>query len=69
MLFPYARICHAKSIKFNEAGEMTSFDFGRCVALAEKKGFQGIYSIEYEGEGDPYLGVTRTVALLKKALG
>ena len=68
MMFPYAQICHAKSIDFDEKGEMTTFDFGRCVALAEKLGFRGIYSIEYEGKGDPYDGVTKTVALLKRAL-
>ena len=68
MMFPYAQICHAKSHDFDERGEMTAFDFRRCVALAEKAGFRGIYSIEYEGKADPYEGVTRTVALLKQAL-
>jgi sugar phosphate isomerase/epimerase len=66
MMFPYARICHAKSIDFNEKGEMTTFDFHRCVALAEKAGFKGVYSVEFEGKGDPYDGVTKTIAMLRK---
>ena len=67
-LFPYAKVCHAKTLEFNAQGEMTSFDFGACVALAEKAGFKGMYSIEYEGSGDPMQGVSWTIALLKKAL-
>lgn len=68
MMFPYAKICHAKSLKFNEKGEHISFDFPACVALAEKLGYQGVYSIEFEGDGDPMQGVAWTLALLKKAL-
>ena len=68
MMFPYAKICHAKTLEFNAQGEMTSFDFPACVALAEKAGFQGVYSIEFEGSGDPMQGVTWTLAILKKAL-
>ena len=67
-LFPYAKVCHAKTLEFDRQGEMTSFDFPACVALAEKSGFTGMYSIEYEGSGDPMQGVSWTLALLKKAL-
>jgi sugar phosphate isomerase/epimerase len=67
-LFPYAKVCHAKTLEFNDKGEMTSFDFPACIKLAEKSGFKGMYSIEYEGSGDPMQGVTWTIALLKKAL-
>ena len=67
-MFPYAKVCHAKTLEFNDQGEMTSFDFGACVALAEKAGLTGMYSIEYEGSGDPMQGVPWTIALLKKAL-
>jgi hypothetical protein len=47
---------------------MTSFNFPACIALAEKIGFAGVYSIEFEGSGDPMQGVAWTLAMLKKAL-
>jgi sugar phosphate isomerase/epimerase len=68
MMFPYAKICHAKTLEFNATGEMTSFDFPGCIALAEKAGFTCVYSIEFEGSGDPMQGVAWTLAMLKKAL-
>ena len=67
LLFPYAKtVCHAKGLEFDAAGNETKFDFPKCVAISKKAGYKGVYSIEYEGPGDPYTGVHAVVAELLK---
>ena len=62
LLFPYARtVCHAKGLEFDANGNETKFDFARCVEIAKHAGYKGVYSIEYEGPGDPYEGVQKVV--------
>jgi sugar phosphate isomerase/epimerase len=62
LLFPYAHIvCHAKGMDFDAAGRETRFDFPKCIDISKRAGFKGIYSIEYEGPGDPYAGVQKTL--------
>jgi sugar phosphate isomerase/epimerase len=69
LLFAYARVvCHAKGLQFNAAGSETQYDFPKCVALAKNAGYKGVYSIEYEGPGDPYDGVQKVVNELEKYL-
>jgi hypothetical protein len=68
-LFPYAHeVCHAKGLDFDAAGNETKFDFPRCIELSKKYAFQGVYSIEYEGPGDPYAGVQKTLDELLRYL-
>jgi len=67
LLCPYAKtVCHAKGLEFDAAGNETKFDFPKCVEIPKKAGFKGVYSIEYEGPGDPYVGVHAVVAELLK---
>lgn len=67
-LLPYAAtVCHAKD-RSHENGKKVTVDLTRCVAMARKAGFQGVYSIEYEGSLDPHVGVARVVGELKAAL-
>jgi sugar phosphate isomerase/epimerase len=69
LLFPYAHVvCHAKGLDFDSAGNETKFKFPKCVEISKKAGFKGIYSIEYEGPGDPYEGVQKTLDELLKYL-
>jgi hypothetical protein len=69
LLFPYAHVvCHAKGLVFDSAGNETKFNFPKCIEISKKAGFQGIYSIEYEGPGDPYEGVQKTLDELLKYL-
>ena len=69
LLFPYAHVvCHAKGLDFDSAGIETKFDFPKCIEISKKAGFKGIYSIEYEGPGDPYAGVQKTLDELLKYL-
>ena len=44
------------------------FDFPKCVQTSKAAGFKGVYSIEFEGEGDPYEGVHKVVEELKRNL-
>ncbi len=69
LLFPYAHVvCHAKGLEFDARGNETKFDFPNCVEIARKSGFRGVYSIEYEGPGDPYVGVQKVLDELLRYL-
>jgi sugar phosphate isomerase/epimerase len=69
LLFPYAHsVCHAKGLKFDEKGNETMFDFAQCVKTSKAAGFKGIYSIEFEGEGDAHAGVQHVVDELHRYL-
>jgi sugar phosphate isomerase/epimerase len=45
-ILPHAYMVSAKTVEFNERMEHISYDFDRCVRLAERAGFKGIYSVE-----------------------
>lgn len=69
LLFPYGHtVCHAKGLKFDDKGNETMFDFAQCVRTSKAAGFKGVYSIEFEGEGDPYAGVQHVVNELLRYL-
>jgi sugar phosphate isomerase/epimerase len=69
LLFPYARVvCHAKGLEFDAQGNETKFNFATCVEISKEAGFRGIYSIEFEGPGDPYVGVQKTLDELLRFL-
>jgi len=68
-LLPYARIvAHAKGLEFDASGKETKYDFPKAMQTAKQAGFKGIYSIEFEGPGDPYEGVQKTLDELLKYL-
>jgi len=69
LLFPYAKtVCHAKGLEFDASGNETKFDFPKCVEISKEANFKGVYSIEFEGSGDPYAGVHAAVAELVRLL-
>ncbi len=58
LLFPYAStVCHAKGLEFDAHGNEMKYDFPSCVEIAKREKFGGVYSVEFEGSGDPYQGV------------
>jgi len=65
-LLPKAKLVHAKSYAFNEAGEETSIDYGGCMHLMKSSGYQGDVSVEYEGAGDGIRGAVQTKTLIEK---
>lgn len=69
LLFPHARtVCHAKGLEFDANGNETKFDFKRCVEISKQAKYKGVYSIEYEGPGDPNEGVQKVVDELLRFL-
>ena len=69
LLYPYAKtVSHAKGLKFDAAGKETAFDFPNAMDAAKKAGFAGVFSIEYEGPGDPHIGVQHVIDELKQYL-
>ena len=69
MLFPYAQtVCHAKGLEFDANGAEKGYDFPRAMEIAKKAGFRGVYSIEFDGPGDPYAGIQKTLDELLKYL-
>jgi sugar phosphate isomerase/epimerase len=67
-IMPFAKVVHAKSYSFDEEGEETRIDYGRCLDIIKASGFDGVMSIEYEGEDDQYEGVRKTKELILKYL-
>lgn len=45
-ILPYAYVISAKAVDFDAQGKHISYDFDRCVQLAERAGFKGIYLVE-----------------------
>ncbi len=69
LLFPHARVvCHAKGMEFDAAGNETQYNFSKCIEISKKAGFKGVYSIEFEGPGDPYAGCQKVLNNLLKDL-
>jgi sugar phosphate isomerase/epimerase len=65
---PYAYHIHAKSHHFKEDGEERDIDYKRVVDIFRNTGYQGVFSIEFEGPGDQIEGVKKTRNLLQKYL-
>jgi sugar phosphate isomerase/epimerase len=69
MLFPYAQtVCHAKDREFDVNGAEKRFNFSQAMEIARKAAFRGVYSIEFEGPGDPYAGIQKILDELLKYL-
>jgi sugar phosphate isomerase/epimerase len=67
LLFHYAlTVCHAKGLEFDAQGSETTYDFAGCVEIAKRERFRGVYSVEFEGPGDPYAGVQNVINELLK---
>jgi sugar phosphate isomerase/epimerase len=64
-LFAHAfNISHVKDEESDE-GKVYRVDVARVFAIAKKAGYRGYFSMEWEGQGDPYAGTKR---LLQKSL-
>ncbi|SEK29872.1 sugar phosphate isomerase/epimerase family protein [Parapedobacter koreensis] len=44
-ILPYAHIVSAKMVDFNDRMDHVSYDFDKCIQLAEQAGFKGTYMI------------------------
>ena len=69
LLFPYApTVCQAKGLEFDAAGNEMKYNFLNCIEIAKRERFSGVYSVEFEGAGDPYQGVQNVINELLKDL-
>lgn len=60
-ILPHAYLVSAKTVEFNERMEHVSYDFDRCVRMAESAGFKGIYSVEQWSRKDPDVDYEKVV--------
>ncbi len=68
MLAPYASsICHAKD-GIADRGTFYRDDFAGSMKAMQDSGFHGIYSLEFEGLGDPLEGVRKLMQLTEEYL-
>ena len=65
-LAPHAIHVHAKARAFDAQGEETQIDYRMCLDALNAANYAGAISIEYEGDGDSAIGITRTRALIEK---
>ena len=66
MIAPHATFVHAKYTAFDEDGEDPKVDTPRLLRIFRNTGYEGLYGIEFEGEGDDHEGVMKSKALLEK---
>ncbi len=65
---PYAFVVHAKTYDFDEEGNETKVDIGRCVKIIKDAGYDGYLSVEFEGPMDEHEGIKKSLELLKRYL-
>jgi sugar phosphate isomerase/epimerase len=66
---PYAVHVHAKTFDFNEGGDETSLNYQKIFRIFKNCGFDGTYSLEFEGEGDETEAVEKSIALFRRYVG
>jgi len=65
-VMPYAKLIHAKTIDFKEDGEDATIDYKQCMDIVKGSGFIGVLSVEFDGSGDQYEGIRKTIDLINK---
>ena len=55
---------HAKSFDFDENGEERDVDYKQCLQILRERGYDGSFTIEYEGMGDDLAGCLQTRKLI-----
>jgi sugar phosphate isomerase/epimerase len=62
-------ISHVKESELGDNGKMFRIDIWKTFGILKSAGFRGFYSMEWEGEGDPFEGTRELVAKSLKFLG
>ena len=63
---PHTLHVHAKSRSFKPDGEEATIDYGACCAALRAAGYDGVISIEYEGDDAAAPNIQRTRDLIEK---
>ncbi|HSF88288.1 MAG TPA: sugar phosphate isomerase/epimerase family protein [Saprospiraceae bacterium] len=68
-LMPFAKAVSAKSYDFDAAGNESTIDFQRMIAIVKKSGYKGYLGIEYEGSRlSEHEGIRATKKLLERLI-
>jgi len=63
-MFKHAyNIAHVKDSEPNGDGKFVTVDVGRCFEIAKAAGYRGFFSMEWEGDGEPYTGTQKLIHL------
>jgi len=63
-LTPYASCVVASSFEFTRAGRHKTYDIPKFLRTLRDLGYNGALVVEYRGDGDPSIGVRKTLALI-----
>jgi len=66
LLAPYAIHVHAKSFAFGSDGEETKINYRAAMQALHSAGYDGVLSIEFEGDGSPADGTRKTKVLIER---
>lgn len=68
-MFPLAlNIAHMKDSEADDKGKVYTVDVARCFEIAKRAGYKGYFSMEWEGQGEPYAGTHRLIEESLKSL-
>lgn len=59
---------HAKAYSFNDTGMETKLDYPKAAKILHEAGFDGNWSVEFEGKMNGILGAFKTVELCKHSI-
>jgi len=65
-MMPYAKAVSAKTHNFTSNGDEKDTDYLKMMKIVKDAGFKGWVGIEFEGEGEAYDGIQKTIDLLRK---
>jgi hypothetical protein len=69
-LFKHAySIAHVKDSEVGDGGKLFTVDVAKCFVIAKASGYRGYFSMEWEGQGEPYAGTQKLIDLTLKYLG
>jgi L-ribulose-5-phosphate 3-epimerase len=66
LLAPHAIHVHVKSFAFGPDGEETKINYRAAMQVLHSAGYDGVLSIEFEGDGSPADGIRKTKALIER---
>ena len=61
-MFKHAyNIAHMKDEEGDDSGRFHTVDVSKCFEIAKAQGYRGYFSMEWEGNGEPYAGTQRLI--------
>ena len=61
-MFKHAyNIAHMKDSEGDDQGKFHTVDVAKCFEIARAQGYRGYFSMEWEGDGEPYAGTQRLI--------